>query len=300
MAAPLVYVSVLNYNTRDMTLQLIESLQRMTYPNFRIVVVDNGSTDGCVEAVSRRWPGIPVIALPNNLGHTGGCNAGLEYGLAQGADYLLPLNSDMMVDPRFADELVAVAEQDPSYGFVTPRIYTGYPPSEEICAEGGYYSLWTGFYDGIGRGRTVPREAHLESREVDFTDDVCLARVEMLRRIGLLDDGLFAYCEGMDWSLKAKKAGYKIVTAPRAQIWHLEVRATTSAWRYRINTRNMLKVHWRHARWYHCPTAWLWIGARWLAYMSLREILRGHWHETAALWKGVGDAIAGRTGSPPR
>lgn len=301
MSVPSVYAIALNYNTREMTIGLFESLAKLVYPNVHLVLVDNGSKDDCAAVVASRWPQVKVFALPQNLGYAGGCNVGIRYALEADADYVLLLNSDTVVNPPFVDELVAVGEKDPRNGFICPRIYAGAPPSDVLWSDGGgYYSLWTGFADGYARGRRRPPEALLDSREVTFATGCCLARTETIRKIGLLDEGLFAYAEDIDWSTKALRAGYKIITAPQALMWHLEIRATTSAWRFRLTTRNTLRVHWRHARWWHCLTAWPFIFVRWLGYMTFREVIHGRWREAGALWKGVTDALAGRTGSPPR
>ncbi|MBM3333655.1 glycosyltransferase family 2 protein [Candidatus Sumerlaeota bacterium] len=300
MARPSVYVVVLNFNTRDATLQLIESLKRLVYPNVHIVVVDNGSKDNCAAVVSERWPEIKVFALPNNLGHGAGFNVGIRYALDSGADYVLPINSDMVADPRLVDELVDVAEKDPSYGMIASRIYVGAPPSDEVQYNGGHYSLWTGFSDGDNRGEHHGRDEMLELREVTFTPDCCLVPARVLRKIGLLDESLFCYSEDVDWSVRAIRAGYKIMMTPRAVIWHVEVRAVPNAWRYRMCTRNLFLVHWRYARWYHHLTAVPYILLRWVLYMSFREVLHRRWTEAAALWKGLIDAFRGRTGSAPR
>ena len=299
MSLPSVYLIVLNYNTKDTTIGCLESMEHLTYPNVHAVLVDNGSKDDCAEVAARRWPDAKVIALKQNLGYAGGCNVGTQYALEAGADYLIYLG-DMVLDPRFVDELVDVAERDSSCGMICPRIYAGYPPSDLVLCDGGHYSLWTGFADGYGRGEKRPRDSFLECREVTFATGCCMVRADVVRKIGMLDEGLFAYAEDMDWSMKALRAGYKIVTAPRSVLWHLEIRATSSAWRFRLATRNMLAVHWRHARWWHCLTAWPYFFVRWLGYMTAREVLHGRFREAAALWKGVADALAGRTGSPPR
>ena len=101
MSLPSVYLIVLNYNTKDMTIGCLESMEHLTYPNAHAVLVDNGSKDDCAEVAARRWPDAKVIALKQNLGYAGGCNVGTQYALEAGADYLIYLNSDMVLRLRF-------------------------------------------------------------------------------------------------------------------------------------------------------------------------------------------------------
>ncbi|MCA9573406.1 MAG: glycosyltransferase, partial [Myxococcales bacterium] len=120
---PSVAAIVLSYNGRDLTLESLASLTRMTYPDFDLVVVDNGSTDGTREAVGRAFPGVAQVRSEENLGPAGGLNLGIRWALARGYDYLLLLNNDIEADPSLLDELVRVAEADPTIGCVGPKIF---------------------------------------------------------------------------------------------------------------------------------------------------------------------------------
>src|SRR3990170_4180108 len=120
---PNVVFVILNWNQGEITAECLESLQALTYPNYGVVVVDNGSTDGSQKIISSRFPNITLIENGINLGFSEGNNVGIKYALLQCADYVLLLNNDTVVSPDFLNELVEVAESDPRIGVTTPKIY---------------------------------------------------------------------------------------------------------------------------------------------------------------------------------
>ncbi len=105
MPASKVVVIVLNWNRRDLTLQCLRSLDRLQYENVTILVVDNGSRDGSLEAVEAAYPRVQRLALPENSGFARGNNAGLELALKAGPDWIMFLNNDTEVAPDLADVL---------------------------------------------------------------------------------------------------------------------------------------------------------------------------------------------------
>src|SRR5712691_12351014 len=97
--APRAVVIVLNWNGRADTLGCLESLAVVDYPNWEVLVVDNGSEDGSVGAIHRDYPGITVLETGKNLGFAGGNNRGIEAALTRGAEFILLLNNDTTVAP---------------------------------------------------------------------------------------------------------------------------------------------------------------------------------------------------------
>ena len=100
MRYPKVYIIILNWNGRDDTLECIESVRNIDYPNFTVVVVDNGSSDDSVEAIHDKFPEITVLETGKNLGYAGGNNVGIRYVLRHRADFILLLNNDTIVDRK--------------------------------------------------------------------------------------------------------------------------------------------------------------------------------------------------------
>ena|ERR1700681_3309672 len=128
--APSVWIVVLNWNGLSDTLACLESLQRLHYPERRIVVVDNCSTDGSVDGLRRAAapPTIDIIEAGTNLGYAGGNNLGIRYALDRGADFILVLNNDTTADPMLVNELVAAADRHPEAGCFGPWIFYMHDP----------------------------------------------------------------------------------------------------------------------------------------------------------------------------
>jgi GT2 family glycosyltransferase len=212
---PTVWIVVLNWNRPQDTVQCISSLQQVEYPACRILVIDNGSTDDSVE-LFRALPGIELLVHDRNLGFAAGNNGGIQYALAHGAEYVLLLNNDTTVSPSLISKLVDVAEADRQIGIVGPVIYYADRPEEVWFAGMRFrHSLYV-----------VRRGLHLASspgsvEDVDFVSGCgMLVRSETWRRVGLFDPRFFMYYEDLDLCIRAKKAGYRVVCATGAEMWH--------------------------------------------------------------------------------
>jgi GT2 family glycosyltransferase len=120
---PLVNVVVLNWNQLELTLECLESLQDVQYPHLHITLVDNGSTDGSATEIRSRYPGVQVIESAHNLGFSAGNNVGIRHAMEQGADYVVLLNNDTVVDSSFVTALVEVGEADRELGLLAPKMF---------------------------------------------------------------------------------------------------------------------------------------------------------------------------------
>jgi GT2 family glycosyltransferase len=217
---PSVVIIVLNWNGLADTLECLESLARLDYPTYEVVVVDNGSTDGSVEAIRMRFPQVTLIENGENLGYTGGNNVGLQYALAQGADYALLLNNDTEVALDFLRRLLDAMEADPLIGMAGPTIYYHERP-DIIWSAGGAIDWQRGSTRMVGLDERDEGQFGAEPRPVDFvTGCAMLVRQTVMEQVGLLDERFFAYYEETEWCVRVARAGYKIVHVPLAQIWH--------------------------------------------------------------------------------
>src|SRR4051794_35948913 len=122
MQAPKVSTIVLNWNRYEISRDCIESLLRATYSNHEIVFVDNGSKDGSGERIRREYPQVVYVQNDKNLGFSRGCNAGIRVAMGRGADYVLLLNNDTLVEPGFLEPLVETAERDRDIGLISGKI----------------------------------------------------------------------------------------------------------------------------------------------------------------------------------
>lgn len=219
MKWPKLYIITLNWNGKSDTIECLQSLYKIEYPNYEIVVVDNWSTDDSVEVFKNKFVGLSVIENKKNLGYGAGVNKGLEFAYFKGADYFLILNNDTIIDRMAPTEMVKLAESDADVGFVSGKVYfydkldiiqTVGKKENRICLAEGQIGM---------RERDVGQFDKIEDR--DFVDDVfLLVRRRVIEEVGMYDPQFFAYGEIIDWCVRVRKAGYKIMYTPGAKIWH--------------------------------------------------------------------------------
>jgi GT2 family glycosyltransferase len=239
---PSVSIIILNYNGYNDTLACLRSMEHMTYPNAQVIVVDNGSTDGSVEAIRAQHTRFKLIETGANLGYTGGNNAGIRFALESGAEYIMLLNNDTIVAPDMLDILVEALQADPGIGVVGPMIYY-YDSPDTIWSAGGKIDWTHGLTSMIGLDEIDKTQFGIRPQSVDFvTGCAMLARRSVWEKIGLLDDTFFMYYEETEWCVRASRAGFKIVHVPMAMIWHKisTAQRAASARTYYYMTRNRL------------------------------------------------------------
>lgn len=217
---PQVAIIVLNWNGLNDTLECLESLSHLDYPFYEVIVVDNDSTDGSVPAIRARCPDVVIIETGENLGYTGGNNVGIRYALECGADYVLLLNNDTVVEPAFLRLLVDAAEAEPAVGIAGPTIYYHERP-DVIWSAGGAIDWQRGSTRMVGLDEQDGGQFGQVPRTVDFvTGCAMLVGRAVLEQAGLLDERFFAYYEETEWCVRATRAGFQIVHVPPAHIWH--------------------------------------------------------------------------------
>ena len=112
---PLIYIIILNWNGLQDTLECLGSILKMDYPNFRVVVVDNNSTDNSVDIIRKAHPQVSLIENKENLGYTGGNNTAMRYAMQHSADYVWLLNNDTTVEADTLSKLVFAAEESSTF-----------------------------------------------------------------------------------------------------------------------------------------------------------------------------------------
>jgi hypothetical protein len=203
-----------------------------------VVVIDNGSKGNDAKIIKGKFGDfVYIIEEEKNLGFAGGCNVGIRWALHSGANYILLLNNDTVVDPDFLIELVNVAQNNAEIGIVGPKVYY-YEQPKRIFNAGGKVNFFTGRTLFVGHGETNDRRFD-NIEEVDFVVGCALLIKEgTIRRIGLLNEKYFAYYEETEWCTKARKAGFKVVHVSKAKIWHKSPKARTSESEKYYLTRN--------------------------------------------------------------
>ena len=250
---PLVYIVIVNWNGRDITLDCLASLSAVTYANFRTVVVDNASSDGSAEAIRNRYPGVEVLPMQENRRFAGGNNAGIRHALSHGADLLLLLNNDTTVEPQFLSALVTRLRRDNRLGVAAPMIYYFDQP-DRIWFAGGSLSMWTGTMRHIGI-REFDAGQFAAARPIDYATGCCiLTKRTVIERVGDLDERYFMYAEDADWCMRVRRAGFGIFFEPEARVWHkLSVSAGGHLSWFKLKHKFLsnLRFFGRYASWYH-------------------------------------------------
>ena len=202
-----------NYNGLKFMDECIRSLNAQTYPNFRTLVVDNGSTDGSVEWLKEHQ--IDTIFLPENTGFSGAVNVGIK---AADTPYVLLLNNDVRVDEYFVAEMVRAIGQSERIFSVSSRMIQMYHP-DRLDDAGDMYSLLGWAYQrGVGRDLTHYRRS---SRVFSACAGAAIYRREEFEEIGYFDEMHFAYLEDIDVGYRAKIAGYYNLYCPSAKVFHV-------------------------------------------------------------------------------
>lgn len=254
MQSPLVYVITLNWNRRDDTLAFLASCQQADYPNARVLVVDNGSSDGSPAAITANFPAVAQLLNGANLGFAAGMNAGLCQALAAGAAYVFLANNDTTLDPTMLTQLVAAAQQGAD--LVAPAIYYYDRPNVLWWLGGRLRPLLL----EVKRYEQAPSGSATQPFPVDFvTGCGMLISRRCLERVGLLDERFFMYYEDSDFCLRVYRAGLRTLVEPRARMYH-KVAASSGGSdspneRYQM-ARSSMQYFRKHAR----PWQWLAIG----------------------------------------
>lgn len=299
--SPLVAIVILNWNQKQLTLDCLDSLSRVDYPRFRTILVDNGSADGSVEAIRAGYPGVAIIENGENLGFSEANNIGMRRALADGADYVLLLNNDTVVDPGFLSELIEVAERDPSIGVVTPKIYYFDEPHRIWCA-GAHINWRTGESSRLRAEEMDDASSPADAKEVNFVSAcaMCVKR-SVLEEVGLIDPRFFIYYDEADWCARITSAGYRCVYVPDGKIWHKVSAAmgTASPATSYYMTRNgllFLSKHFRGMARIRVLGRTVFDNLRTVVAYSLKKRYRSLRHVRDGILFGLRDACIGRFG----
>src|SRR3989338_267363 len=313
---PKVSILLLNWNNWKETEECLESLKNIKYPNFNIILIDNGSVDDSLSIMKNFKTSnsqLEIVILENNenLGFGGGNNPGIHYALKNGSDYVLLLNNDTFVDRDFLDKLVEVADHNPKIGLTTPSIFFhdacpsvafGRRRERELLWFGGKtYIQWRKMDKAVTIElfkKKIP-QGSLPSK-IKFATGACmLIKREVLEKVKGFYPPYFLYFEDVDLGFEIMRAGYELVWVQSSSIWH-KVSATTlpklgSASLQYYNTRNILLFAKR------CGPFWVKIYMHfWAVYTYFKQqlkIIGGYNKELSlAIRQGIGDYYRGRFG----
>lgn len=299
---PLVAIIILNWNGGNDTVECLESLRKLVYPRVCLIVVDNASEDDSVGRIRRNYSDVVLICNPKNLGYAEGNNIGIKHALRIGAEFVLLLNNDTVVDKNFLQLLVGAVKKKLHVGLAGPKILSHGSPNRIWFA--GPKKTWA-----FGRPLELGHRGfgEVDSGQYDRTMPVgfitgcsLLISREVISRVGLLDSDYFAYYEDADYCLRAKNAGYALLYVPKARIWHKAARSTTDIYSYSpvtmyLGIRNRLLFMKKHGN----PVGWL-IFIPYFVGVILRSLFKfpifGRGSVTRPIYFGIKDFILSNYG----
>lgn len=213
-----VVIIIVNWKGCGDTVDCLESIKKVSYPDCRVIVVDNGSGDGSEKTLKEKYPEHTIMQSGSNLGFAGGVNIGIRHALGSGADLVLVLNNDTEVTPGFLTELVNAMERDENIGITGGRIFYS-DKRDKLWSYGGYFDVNTGrahhFTDVEGPGK------ELGSSEFIYAQGcMMLIKKECLEKTGLFDERFFHLGEDVEYCVRAQKKGWKIAMEPQSKIYH--------------------------------------------------------------------------------
>ncbi len=285
-STPRVAAVIIAWNRVDEVVACIESFGCVQYPNYEVIVVDNGSEDATVPTIRERFPWVTLVVNPENLGYVGGGNVGLRHALERGADYILLLNQDTKMTPTVLSELVRVMESDPRIAIAGAKNLL----MENTAYTWGKYGMLTwGPLLVRSKGYYEPDAPEPSPKDVDWViGNGCMMKRAALERIGLFDEDYFHLEEDVDWSTRARRLGYRVVYVDSAAILHKgsssgdASKPMVFSYAYFLG-RNPIVFAQKHAT----PLLW----AKLLSFMTFGLLLRLMWYVVQGPLSAVYDQL---------
>lgn len=290
---------VVNWNGGEANLVCVQSLLDGGLPEARIQFVDNGSTDGSLESVTARFPGLAIQCNETNEGFARGANRGARAAIEQGAEAVFFVNNDVRMDAPTLAHLTAVLEAHPEWGAIGPRVlFAG--DRDRIWSAGGVLALGPNQTQLLGHG-LLDGARYQHTLEVDYVPGCALLMTrESIESVGLFDEGYFAYMEDVDLGLRLARVQRASLCVGEVACEHTPSSATGGGYSPRrkyLNGFNSLRFLRSH------PTA-----GRWLAFLcfdvlalplvALAAAPRGRLRGALAKGLGIAHGLLGRKLNP--
>lgn len=232
---PQVWIVILHWRGIEHTRACLESLKSLSYTNYNVLLVDNGSQNHDGQELVKEFPQTNLLELESNRGFSGGCNAGIDYCLEKDSQYIWLLNNDAKVRPETLSTLITEITAGTNIGAASAAIVNGDNFDHKL---------------GMGKIDFLNAKAHLKT--TDSAGSVCcdwisgsnmLLSATALKEIGSLNDDYFLYFEDVEICRRLKEAGFGCLFVPSTSIEHVDGASTEgdfSHWRYYYHSRNRL------------------------------------------------------------
>jgi hypothetical protein len=235
-----VFVTLVNYNNNETTHDCLDSLEGLNTDGFSlsVVVVDNASKEKFTEDKKYEKFTLKIIRSEKNLGFAGGQNLGIKFALDNGADYVVVLNNDVILDKNLISELLKTFQEEKDCGIISPKIYFAkshefhkdrYLESElgKVIWYAGGKMDWGNILASHRGVDEVDKGQYEKVEQTDFASGCCeMIKRDVLEKVGLFDERYFLYYEDNDLSQRAKKMGFKVFYQPKGILWHLNAGST--------------------------------------------------------------------------
>ncbi len=236
-----VSIITVNFNTDKDTDAFLQSLEHLNLTGLSLstLVIDNGSEN--VYKLPKDIKNTQLIRSDENTGFSGGYNIGMKEALADGADYILIINNDTVMDTSLLQELIKGFSIDKKIGVTTPKIYFAkghefhkdrYKKHElgKVFWYAGGYADWANI-TSVHRGVDEVDNGQYDTPEkITFASGCCmLFKKEVLEKVGLLDEAFFLYYEDADLNERIQRAGYRIYYIPSAVLVHVNAASSGGA-----------------------------------------------------------------------
>lgn len=238
-------IITVNYNSLEVTKELLESVFENSYQNTEIVVVDNASRNNPSSEIARDFPSVKALRSEENLGFAGGNNLAIPHCHGE---YFLFINNDAELNDGVIESLIDLFESDPSIGIASPKLCY-YNTIPELVPDVIQYAGTTEVHPFTGRNSTIG-ERKTDNGEFDQPIETayCHGAAMMIPRkvleeVGPMSEDYFLYYEELDWCERIKKAGYKVFVDNRVKVYHKEsisVSKVGAAKTYYLNRNRIL------------------------------------------------------------
>lgn len=280
----MVSVVIPTWNGRRYLDVVLPSLREQTYGDFRVVVVDNGSSDGSGDHVRERYPEVQLVELERNVGFAAAVNRGIA---ASTGEHVAVVNNDLELDPRWLERMVAALRDHPDAGSATGKML--FYDRREVIDGAGDFTSWYAVSAPRGRGEVDAGQYDTPQPVFSACGGAALYRRAALDAVGPFDEDFFAYAEDVDWGFRAQLAGWTCRYVPDAVVFHMGGATSgrvpnLSRYLFFRNTLSMVAKNWPAAALArNAPRLLLFLGK------SFSASIRGRWFRAMA--RGTRDAL---------
>ncbi len=240
MNEPLVWILLLNYNRYLDTVECVESIKTISYKNYKILIIDNYSTDNSFQQLKNNFKDLEVISTNENLGYTGGINFGINYLKKYSPEFILILNNDTIVTKSFLENLVDALSNNDNAAAACGTILCEHD-RDSIWYASGKIINWRGLAIHLNKGKKFSSLNINSNKKTEFiTGCMILLKVEHLGRIGLEDNRFYMYLDDIEYSQRIRSKGLELLYVHNSIIYHKVEGEKESPFKLYYSVRNRL------------------------------------------------------------